>query len=92
MTSASPLDLDALLEPISADAPCGEDLSFSAAFDRIAEARREDDPTLDQGEWVTSLKEATLPSRHFPAQARSVVIEGVVKPLLSPEIPRLRIE
>lgn len=40
------------------DAPCGDDLSFSAAFDQILEARRFDDPTLAQGEWVTDIKEA----------------------------------
>lgn len=40
------------------DQPCGDDLSFSAAFDQIQEARRFDDPTLAQGEWVTEVKEA----------------------------------
>ncbi|MBL8435258.1 MAG: type VI secretion system protein TssA [Zoogloea sp.] len=40
------------------DQPCGDDLSFSAAFDQILEARRFDDPTLAQGEWVTDVKEA----------------------------------
>jgi type VI secretion system protein ImpA len=52
---------EALLAPIAGDLPCGQDLSFSAAFDRIADMRREDDPTLDQGEWVTSLKVADWP-------------------------------
>ena len=42
-------------------APCGNDLSFSAAFDAIQEARRADDPSLAQGEWVTELKEADWP-------------------------------
>jgi type VI secretion system protein ImpA len=50
------IDIEALLEPISADAPCGEDLSFSSEFDAIQEARRSDDATLEQGEWVTDLK------------------------------------
>jgi type VI secretion system protein ImpA len=49
------------LQPISADAPCGQDLSFSNAFDQIADMRREDDPTLEQGEWVTALKVADWP-------------------------------
>ncbi|MEY4764757.1 MAG: type secretion system protein TssA [Pseudomonadota bacterium] len=53
--------IQALLQPISPDAPCGQDLSFSIAFDQIAEMRREDDPTLEQGEWVTSLKVADWP-------------------------------
>lgn len=55
------MNTDELLQPISDSAPCGEDLSFSAEFDQIAEMRREDDPTLDQGEWVTSLKVADWP-------------------------------
>ncbi|MBE1161087.1 type VI secretion system protein TssA [Dyella acidiphila] len=50
------IDIEALLEPISADAPCGDDLSFSAEFDAIQEARRSDDASLDQGQWVTDLK------------------------------------
>ncbi|KLJ02878.1 type VI secretion system protein TssA [Luteimonas sp. FCS-9] len=52
------LEQDDLLAPISDHAPCGEDLSFSPEFDAIQEARRADDPTLAQGEWVTELKYA----------------------------------
>lgn len=55
------MTLESLLLPISEQEPCGEDLSFSTAFDEIAELRREDDPTLDQGEWVTALKIANWP-------------------------------
>ncbi|BBD80239.1 hypothetical protein ALSL_1584 [Aerosticca soli] len=51
-------DIDALLEPITENSPCGEDLSFSLEFDAILEARRSDDASLDQGEWVTDLKTA----------------------------------
>lgn len=58
MNTLSLLSVESLLAPISADQPCGEDMSFSGEFDQIQEARREDDPSLDQGEWVTSLKEA----------------------------------
>ncbi|AKJ28538.1 type VI secretion system protein TssA [Caldimonas brevitalea] len=47
-----------LLDPISDHDPCGSDMSFSAEFDAIQEMRREDDPSLDQGEWVTTLKVA----------------------------------
>jgi len=47
-----------LLEPISPTAPSGDDLSFSPELDAIAQARRFDDPSLAQGEWVTDLKEA----------------------------------
>ena len=55
------MDQAALLAPISDAAPCGDDLSFSAELDAIQELRRADDPTLDQGEWVTSLKAADWP-------------------------------
>ncbi|OFA03676.1 type VI secretion system protein TssA [Duganella sp. HH101] len=47
-----------LLIPISDSRPSGEDLSFSSDLDAIAQARKFDDPSLDQGEWVTELKEA----------------------------------
>lgn len=60
--------LDPLLEPIHPDAPCGEDLSFSAEFDEIAELRRADDPNLDQGAWITALKVADWPGVAARAQ------------------------
>ncbi len=56
------MTLDALLQPIAPDAPAGADLAFSPDFDAIAELRREDDPTLAQGEWVTELKVADWPA------------------------------
>ena len=49
---------DTLFEPISPEQPCGTDLSFSREFDAISEARRFDDPTLAQGEWITAIKDA----------------------------------
>ncbi|MEO7057171.1 MAG: type VI secretion system protein TssA, partial [Caldimonas sp.] len=36
--------------------------SFSAELDAIQDLRRADDPTLDQGEWVTALKVADWPA------------------------------
>ena len=54
-------DINALLLPIPGDAPCGVDLVFSPEFDAIREARRHDDPQLDQGDWVIDLKEADWP-------------------------------
>ena len=56
------MNIDALLAPIHPDAACGEDLSFSSEFDRIAELRRTDDPSLSQGEWVRELKSADFPA------------------------------
>ena len=52
------LNIDALLAPIAANDPCGEDLAFSPEVDEIARARLADDPSLEQGAWVTALKEA----------------------------------
>lgn len=52
------LNLEKLLVPISADRPCGEDLAFSPEFDAINRARQADDPSIEQGAWVTTLKEA----------------------------------
>lgn len=51
-------DLEELLAPISDAAPSGSDMSFSIEYDVIQEARRADDPSLEQGEWVTDLKVA----------------------------------
>jgi len=55
------LDLPALLAPIAETSPCGEDMLFSRQFDAIQEARKHDDPSLEQGEWVIELKEANWP-------------------------------
>lgn len=52
------IDITELLAPISADRPCGEDVSFNDVYDRVREARRADDPSLRQGEWQTELKQA----------------------------------
>ena len=51
-------DHNTLLKPISSDQPSGHDIAFSRDFDAIAEARRFDDPSLDQGEWQTEIKES----------------------------------
>lgn len=56
------LSLDELLAPIAGAQPCGEDLSFSAEYDAIQQARRADDPSLEQGAWVTDLKSADWPA------------------------------
>lgn len=49
------------LEPISALQQTGKDLTYSVEFDDIKKLRSADDPTLDQGEWVTDLKVANWP-------------------------------
>ena len=50
-----------LLAPIPGDHPGGEYLRYEGTYDRIQEARREDDPNLPQGEWKTALKRANWP-------------------------------
>jgi type VI secretion system protein ImpA len=52
------MDIEEMLAPVSAARPCGEDLAFSSELDAIARARQADDPSLEQGAWVTTLKEA----------------------------------
>src|SRR5271165_4095043 len=49
-----------LLNPVSADKPAGEDLRHAPIFDKIKEARRQDDD-LAQGEWVRERKLADWP-------------------------------
>ena len=50
--------IEELLAPVSDTRPCGEDLAFSHEFDAIVHARKADDPSIEQGAWVTSLKQA----------------------------------
>lgn len=52
---------NALRQPIPGSDPGGIDLSFLAEFDAIVDARRGDDPSLDQGEWTRELKTADWP-------------------------------
>ena len=51
-------DLERLLEPISPERPAGEPLRYDGTYDRIREARREDDPRLSQGIYQSELKRA----------------------------------
>lgn len=53
-----PLELEALLSPIAAASPSGESLRYEGTYDRIREARREDDPRLSQGIYQTEPKRA----------------------------------
>jgi type VI secretion system protein ImpA len=55
------MDIASLLNPITAEAPCGTDMSFSNEFDTIQEMRREEDPTLAQGAWIAERKVADWP-------------------------------
>lgn len=50
--------LASLLAPIAPANPAGDDISYSQRFDDIREARRADDPLLEQGDWETTIKTA----------------------------------
>lgn len=52
---------DRLLAPISKDQPTGVSLRYDPVYDRIQEARREDDASVPQGVWTTKLKRADWP-------------------------------
>ncbi|KQV80585.1 type VI secretion protein [Massilia sp. Root351] len=67
-----------ILKPVSDAQPGGYDLAFSPELDAIAQARTFDDPSLDQGEWVTDLKEADW---GFVVQRCAVLLETRSKDL-----------
>lgn len=52
------IDFEALLAPIPGDNPSGELLQYEGTYDRIRDARREDDPSLPRGIWERELKKA----------------------------------
>ena len=60
--SAGRMDVAALLEPITGNSPCGEYLLYEGTYDRIKEARREDDVSLERGVWKHNLKRADWPA------------------------------
>jgi type VI secretion system ImpA family protein len=51
-------DIEKLLSPLSADHPAGESLRYDGTYEKIRDARREDDPNLPQGVWKTDLRKA----------------------------------
>lgn len=53
--------LDELLEPISDTAPCGINPRYDADYDRLREARREDDASLPTGVWQAEIKRGDWP-------------------------------
>jgi|SRR5215213_498894 len=58
LTSSRQIEIDELLQPIAGDNPTGESLRYEGTYDRIAEARREDDPKLSQGIYKSACKRA----------------------------------
>jgi type VI secretion system protein ImpA len=58
VTIPDSIDWEQLSAPISEEQPAGEYLRYEGTYDRIREARREDDATLTQGIYKTELKKA----------------------------------
>ncbi len=52
------IDVDALIQPIPGDNPCGISLRYEPIYDQIRDARREDDDTISYGIWQHDLKRA----------------------------------
>lgn len=59
---AATVDLDRLLAPLGEGGPSGVSLRYDGSYERIREARREDDPSLPQGVWERALKVADYPA------------------------------
>lgn len=56
------MDQELLVRPLdNGNGRCGADMIFSSEFDAIQDARRFDDPSLAQGDWVRKMKEADWP-------------------------------
>ena len=58
MPEPTAADVERLLTPISAEAPAGVSLRYEGTYDKIREARREDDPSIPTGVWERTLKVA----------------------------------
>lgn len=61
MSSITLFDLNDLLRPVTSEDPGGPNMLLSMEFDEIQSARQQEDPSLDQGEWITARKAADLP-------------------------------
>ena len=64
-------DVHDLLQAIPGANPAGESLRYQGTYDRISEARREDDPNLSQGIYKASLKRADW------ATAEAICVEAL---------------
>lgn len=73
-------DWQQLLAPITPELPTGEYLVYEGTYDNIRQARRQDDPSLPQGDWKTKLKKAdwgevqTLSLKALSYQSKDVQI------------------
>jgi type VI secretion system ImpA family protein len=75
MTTAPSHEFDfaALLAPVEPASPCGESLRYDGTYDRIREARREDDPRLSQGIYQSEPKRADW------AEVESLCLEALTR-------------
>ena len=73
MNVATQIDIQELLQPSPGANPAGEPLRYQGTYDRIADARREDDPTLSQGIYKSSLKRADW------ASVEAICIDALTK-------------
>lgn len=55
-------DLETLLAPVGGERPSGESLRYEGTYDRIREARREDDPRMSRGIYESEPKRADWPA------------------------------
>ncbi len=90
--SSESLNIERFLNPISAEHPCGEYLLYEGTYDKIQEARREDDLIAARGVWERSLKKADwnqvreLCCDALEHKSKDLQIAGwLLESLLSPE-------
>jgi type VI secretion system protein ImpA len=96
---------DDLLDPIAGENPAGPDLRYDPVFDKIKNARKEDDESLPAGDWGRSVKRAdhlqviklageALATRTKDLKLASSLVESQFKleglPVLAPSIRLLR--
>ena len=83
------IDVAAILAPLPGEQPAGVSLRYSGEYERIREARREDDASLPQGIWQAELKRANwdevvglcagaLTARSKDLQIAGWLLEGLV--------------
>ena len=66
-------DLGGILAPVAPESPCGESLRYEGTYDRIREARREDDARLSQGIYQSEPKRADW------AEVESLCLEALAR-------------
>jgi len=76
------IDIQSLIVPITEDSPCGEYLIYSTEYDKIRDARSEDNPNLPLGVWEHELKKADwneviiLCEQYLTEKSKDLLIAG----------------